>query len=88
MKIPTINSNGDSQKNLLEEGQLALSALAQARDALTNITVNGRNFYPQGDGVAQQAVEEFLNLLTRFDAIKKEVHDYPLAVSDGGHSHV
>ena len=84
MKTPTIHMNGDSQKNLLEEATNAMDALSDASDALLKITVNGRNFYPQGDSATGEAVEEFRDMMIRFFAIRDEVEQYAIAIDAGG----
>lgn len=85
MRTPTIHLNGDSQKNLLSEATDAMHAINDARAALCRITINGRNFYPQGPGALEDAADQFAALLQRFDAIREEVEQYAIAVSDGGH---
>jgi len=76
--------NGDSQKNLLNEAIAAMDALRTAEDALFGITVNGRNFYPQGDTAIYEAQDAFTEMMKRFAVIKAEVEEYAIAISNGG----
>lgn len=84
MLIPTIHSNGDSQKNLLTEATDALRDLRKSRETILKITVNGRNFYPQGPGVINEATNRFREMVSRFDSVITEIEEYAMAVSDGG----
>jgi len=84
MKIPTIHLNGNSKESLLEEATEALSALDAAEKALHNITIHGRNFYPQGPDAINAALAEYRDLLARFEAIKEEVLAYAVAIDNGG----
>jgi hypothetical protein len=84
VRTPTIHLNGDRQESLLEESVNALGALRDARAALCNITVNGRNFYPQGPDATNQALKDFRAMLGRFDLVVEEVERYADAVADGG----
>ena len=76
--------NGDSQKNLLDEARNAMDALQDASDALFKITVNGRNFYPQGENATSEAKEEFRDMMRRFERIQSEVEKYAISIYEGG----
>ena len=69
----------------MEEAKGSLNALRAAREALFNITVNGRNFYPQGPNAIQTATEEFNRMMVRFDSVFNEVTAYAEAIYKGGH---
>jgi hypothetical protein len=58
MMIPTVHLNGTSKGHLVAELDTALGALAAAIDAITQITVHGRDYYVQGPAAYAQARHE------------------------------
>lgn len=84
MLTPTIHLNGDTQEWLLDRATDALHSLRTARDEMLKLGPNGRNFYPQGAGVVQDAIKEFNAMIDRFDTVYDEIERYATAVADGG----
>lgn len=83
MKIPTIHLNGDSKETLLANYEKAGQAIAAAFDALGETRPNGRNFYPQGDGVLNEATMEHERRMTKLREIYSELAGILIAISDG-----
>jgi CRISPR/Cas system-associated exonuclease Cas4 (RecB family) len=58
MIFPTVHRNGTSKIDLEQQYYSAIDALRAALKALDNATPNGRDYYPQGAGVINQAIIE------------------------------
>ena len=56
--LPTIHMNGTGAQSLADEYHAFYRAINRAADALGEATCNGRDFYPQGSQVWEQAREE------------------------------
>jgi hypothetical protein len=56
--IPTIHLNGTGATTLQEEYWAAHEAIDAALEKLSEATLNGRDFYPQGPDAYQQARKE------------------------------
>jgi hypothetical protein len=75
MKLPTIHSNGTSAKTLAENYQSAATKLAAALTALEGVELNGRDYYPQGDGAFSKASEEHLMRCKDLQALIDEMQE-------------
>ena len=73
MMIPTIHLNGTSATWLLEELADASTALGTAIDALRQVTVHGRDYYPQGDHAYPQARAEHDARLNALTAVQQDL---------------
>lgn len=82
MLAPTIHLNGSHGPYLLEEYQTAADALAAAIDAVQSITVNARDYYPQGPDAFPAASKRRAEMLAQMHALREEVCDAMLSVSD------
>ncbi len=82
--IPTIHLNGTPRQYLEDEAVKAYEALATARDAIRQITIHGRDFYPQGDSNAIKPRECRDELIGRLERIMTELADYAWAIKAGG----
>lgn len=58
MTLPTIHLNGTSAGELYQQWDRVADTLRGAIEAMAAATPNGRDYYPQGDGVAGQAIAE------------------------------
>jgi hypothetical protein len=58
MRHPTIHLNGTGRATLSREYGEVVEKLRAALTALDELTVNGRDYYPQGPDAVQQAIEE------------------------------
>lgn len=76
MRLPTIHLNGTSQKYLHEEALAAYNALDAAVNALAALTVNARDYYPQGPDAYAEAVREHRERIERVRQVMLEVCDY------------
>jgi hypothetical protein len=71
--IPTIHMNGDKKETLLDGYVAAIRAVRAAKEAIAAACPNGRNFYPQGDGAINQAVEEHRHRLATLNRVMDEL---------------
>lgn len=85
--IPTIHLNGTSQDALLEEVTGACQALREADRVMCNAPPNGRDYYLQGAGALQKAVEEHQARRKKVLEVLGEMEALAEAISDGGHGH-
>ena len=83
MLAPTIHMNGTSRELLTEEYQAASDALLAAIAALSAITINGRDYYPQGDAAFQLAANRRAELLDTLCNIRREVDAVVETLIDG-----
>lgn len=67
--LPTIHLNGTGAESLFYEYNNAWRALKAARAALAETTCNARDFYPQGDGIWQDARFERAEALSNLDDV-------------------
>lgn len=58
MTLPTIHLNGTSAGELYRQWARVANALFDAMAAMAEAAPNGRDYYPQGDGVAGKAISE------------------------------
>lgn len=73
MLAPTIHLNGTSRESLTEEYQTATDALRAAINALAAITINGRDYYPQGASAFQIANNRRAEMLNTLCNLRSEV---------------
>jgi hypothetical protein len=74
MRLPTIHLNGTSRQYLHEEALAASAALRAAVAALEAITVNGRDYYPQGPDAYAEAAREHRERIERVRVVLGEVY--------------
>lgn len=79
---PTIHLNGSSVEALLTEVNLARRALHAALEALGNMTIHDRDYYPQGPDVGAAARDQqrlrtarVLGVLTEIEVIQDGLLD-------------
>lgn len=58
MKLPTVHLNGTSRDALTSGYADAYHAVSDALDALENVELNGRDYYPQGPDAFSEAQRE------------------------------
>lgn len=73
MMIPTIHLNGTGKTTLLDELKVAHGAVTAAVDALRQVTVHGRDYYPQGPDAYKQARHEMDERLRSMNDIAVEL---------------
>lgn len=56
--IPTVHLNGTNAETLRSEYEKAYYAIQAAIDALSEATLNGRDFYPQGPDAYYEARDQ------------------------------
>lgn len=82
MRVPTIHLNGTGPETLLGEARHALESVQTAAQAIREITVHGRDFYPQGNDAIVDAMAARNSILQRLAMIEGELVAYALAVTD------
>jgi hypothetical protein len=75
MMHPTIHLNGTGRQTLSREYGAAVEALRAALTALDELTVNGRDYYPQGPSAVQQAIEEHRARYRQVQAVYDDMHE-------------
>ena len=55
---PTVHYNGTPRQHLLDQATSAMQALREAVTALQGMSPNGRDYYPQGTPVFEDAMRE------------------------------
>ena len=83
MMTPTIHINGTNRKNLLEELEAAFSAVNTAFDVLRQVTVHGRDYYPQGEHAYGQARTEMDARLNALSAVATDLLSMHTAIEEG-----
>ena len=89
MKAPTVHLNGSSGEHLAQAASDAKVAAQTAREALQGVYPNGRDYYPQDrhenrpEGTSQRlAVDEFLSMRNKLDAVIQELEELQIAIVD------
>lgn len=80
--IPTIHLNGTSGDTLQKEYHEAYKAINFAIEAFCNTTVNGRDYYPQGDHAYRQARNERDEAFTKLKEVQSYVEEMLVGILD------
>lgn len=80
MIIPTVHMNGDRAQTLIESHEEFHYALTQSLAKLPE--VNGRNYYPQGAGAFDEAVEQRQRWITAIDKVQAELMEIMQGIID------
>ncbi|MBP7649697.1 MAG: hypothetical protein KA744_07615 [Phenylobacterium sp.] len=76
MQLPTVNLNGTSKGDLLEQQVEAMEAIRAAIEAAQQACPNGRDYVPQGSPEAQAALQralvEHCDRVSRLQVLLKE----------------
>lgn len=86
MMVPTIHSNGTGKTALEQEVYDALEYLQDAIRMVARMTVNGRDYYPQGAGALEAADREHAARLAKLREVEAELSSYVEAIAEGGHA--
>jgi pantothenate synthetase len=73
MMMPTIHLNGTSREELIEQHVAAVAALNRALEAMARAAPHGRDYYPQGAGAIQQAIQEHNDRVARVSLVFAEL---------------
>ena len=91
MKKPTIHSNGTSAKDLTSNFCNIYEQVDELMKALREGMPHGRDYYPQGPQVINEAQQEFRDKLKFLEKMKEEIQtvvedllDESLAIRTGG----
>lgn len=71
--VPTVHLNGTGSETLLEETAAALRAVGALDAALRQITVHGRDYYPQGPVAYKQARYEMDRRIEAVGDLQREL---------------
>jgi hypothetical protein len=80
---PTVHLNGTSRETLTAEYLAALRAVQAALVAVRAITVNGRDYYPQGPTVFYAAEDEHCARLQRLETTEAELTEILIDLTHG-----
>jgi len=85
--MPTVHLNGTNADVLLQEAQDAVDALRKALDAIAFARPHGRDYYPQGQDVANaaeqahiQRVERVRDVLAHYERLAIEVYQQKIVL--------
>lgn len=84
MIYPTIHLNGTDKETLLREYRAAYDKLDEAIEALSKVTVHGRDYYPQEPGAYITAREEQVSRILKLATVKDELTDIILYLNEQG----
>lgn len=73
LTLPTVHLNGTSAQSLLDGVQEAHEKLREATEALCAAGPNARDYYPQGAGAFDRAVDEHRSRLARLASVAQEL---------------
>lgn len=77
---PTINLNGTSGQNLLDQATNAGDSLREAFRALQDMCPNGRDYQTAPAGTFERARSEHNSRMSRLDDISKEIEEIALQI--------
>lgn len=80
--IPTIHLNGTSGDDLQREYHEAYKTINLAIQALGDATLNGRDYYPQGDHAYRQARDERDEAFTKLKEVQSYVEEMLVGILD------
>ncbi len=81
---PTIHLNGTDRETLRLLYDNAFRAVVNAMEALRLAAPNGRDYYPQGAGVINRAIDQHRDRLRRLDTVAEELTALIEHVSEHG----
>lgn len=73
LMIPTVHLNGTSKDALIETYCDAIDALHAAGRKMAETYPNGRDYYPQGNGAINKAMDEHADRMARLKAVITEL---------------
>lgn len=84
LSIPAVHLNGTSYDVLIQQVEDAHTALMAAREALSRMAPNGRDFYPRGDHALTKATAEHYLRVEALRKIDREVMEIWEGILDQG----
>lgn len=84
MMVPTIHLNGTPHERLMEQVSAAREALRATVEALSEMTPNGRDYYPQGEGAFDKAAREHAARIQKISAVDAELAELQWAIAGKG----
>ena len=79
---PTIHNNGTARQALLDRVLDAARALEEAIVVMARATPNGRDYYPQGSGAIEAAVEEHATRIAKIGEVLDEMRELSMHICD------
>ena len=83
MIVPTIHRNGTAKQELIDQLCDAGGAISTAITALENACPNARDYYPQGQGAIQTAIEEHRKRIDALVQVRKELQQIAIHIDEG-----
>ena len=80
--IPTVHLNGTGYDTLYKEYNAAYEATRRAIDAMYDTTCNGRDYYPQGEGVYYRARDERQAAIDKLSKVKDYLAEVLVGIID------
>ena len=86
MNAPTCHLNGTGQERLLANAMGALEAVQTAQTKLQEVYPNARDYYvqPQGEEACRAAVQQYLDMARKLEAVEKELIELAYNISQQG----
>jgi predicted ATPase len=82
--IPTVHMNGTGKQTLIEEYVNAMNAVQTAIDALAQITVHSRDYYPQGNDAINEAKYQWNKQYDELMTVRNELEAIAIAIDEQG----
>jgi hypothetical protein len=80
--MPTINHNGTSLVELLEQHELAIAGLRSAISTLAAAAPNARNYQTRNPGTFERAQNEHRDRLARLESVMDELEQLAEHISE------
>jgi len=81
--IPTVHLNGTSKTELLAQYRAMYDAVRSAIHVMVENGPHGRDYYPQGNGAANKAINEHRFRVDALRRVQNEIEAIYSAVYDG-----
>jgi hypothetical protein len=81
LMVPTVHLNGTSRDSLLEGYKHAANAVRDAIIALDEAAPHGRDYYPQGKGSIDQAIQEHRERMLKLADVISELEQIAQAIA-------
>ena len=80
--VPTVHLNGTGKATLTAEYCAAYKAIKESINKLCDATLNGRDFYPQGNDAFYQAREERQDALSKLHQVKAYIEEMIAGIAE------
>ena len=80
---PSVHLNGTSKEGLVKQLLDAIEAARQLHNALHRASPNARDYYPQGEGVANAAATAWVERMKQVEALESELTEHAMRITLG-----